>query len=218
MSFQNLVEAARGYFPKLKIKYKDQSWIMRLLGRFLFFNHDFMKLYSTTVGETIYFPNERFIKSHPVSASVVLLHELVHLHDQRRIGKPLFVLSYVFPQIIVPICLLLCFCISWKIMLPLSLVFCVPIPAVFRMYWEKRAYLSSLYMMQLLANRLHFNPHLKLQERVFLRYFTGPSYYFMWPFHNINKQFDQAVENSSNSKRPFQDSVFDMLEDLVTKV
>lgn len=103
-------------------------------------------------------------------------------------------------------------------MLPLMILCILPIPGLFRMHWEKRAYLSSFYVMQLLGNRMKFNPHLKSQEKIFLKCFHGPSYYFMWPFQDIDKQFDQAVEKSSTAQRPFQDSVFDMLEDLVNKV
>ena len=39
----------------------------------------------------------------------------------------------------------------------------------------------------------------------------------MWPFNDINKQFDWALELAKEGKRPFEDPVFDMIEDLVTK-
>lgn len=217
MSFQNLVIAAREYFPNLQIKYKNESWLMRLISKLFFFSPGFMTEYTTTIGDTIYFPSEKFIKLHPVSSSVVLLHELVHLHDQKKIGKIPFVVSYLFPQILVPICVLLLLLISWKIMLPLAVLLSAPIPALFRTYWEKRAYLSSFYVLQLLGNKLEFNPHLKSQETVFLKYFHGSSYYYMWPFKDINKQFDAALELAKEGKRPFKDPVFDMIEDLVDK-
>lgn len=218
MAFQDLVEAAKKYFPGLQIKYKDESWMMRLISRLLIFNHEFMTEYTTTVGNTIYFPSRRFLKSHPISSSVVLLHELVHLHDQQRIGKIPFALTYLFPQILVPICLALFMIISWKIMLPVALLCCLPMPAVFRMYWEKRAYLSSFYVLQTIGNRMKFNPHLKTQENMFLKYFHGADYYYMWPFHDIDKQFDRARENAVEGKRPFDDKVFDMLDNLASKV
>lgn len=218
MAFQELVNAAKGYFPKLKIKYKDQSWVMRLISKLLIFNNGFMTQYTTTVGDTIYFPSEKFIRCHPVSSSVVLLHELVHLHDQKRIGRIPFTLSYLFPQILVPICLLLFSLITWKVMLPLTLICMLPVPAPFRTYWERRAYLSSFYTLQILGNRMKFNPHLRTQENIFLRYFHGSSYYYMWPFHDIDKAFDKAREDAALGKRPFEDPVFDMIEDLASKV
>lgn len=218
MSFQDLVAASQEYFPSLQIKYKDQSWLMKILGKILFFNPSFMASYTTTIGQTIYFPNEKFVKAHPVSVSVILLHELVHMHDQKKISQPLFAISYLFPQILVPICLLLMFLVSWKIMLPLALLCLLPIPAFFRAYWEKRAYLASLYMMQLLGNRMNFDPHLPDQEKLFIQGFHDSTYYFMWPFTDINRQFDQAIPKLQASQRPYQDAVFDMLEELVTKV
>lgn len=218
MSFQELLTASKKYFPKLQIKYKDHSPLMKVASKLLFFNRGFMSQYTTTIGETIYFPNEKFVKLHPVSSSVVLLHELVHLHDQKKISKPLFMFSYLFPQILVPIFLMMALFISWKITLPLALVSLAPVPAIFRMYWEKRAYLSSFYTLQILGDRLHFNPHLKAQERVFLRYFHDSSYYYMWPFHDINKRFDEALDKANLGKRPFEDPVFDMLDDLASKV
>jgi hypothetical protein len=217
MSFQALATASQKYFPELQIKYKDQCWPMLLICKLLFFLPSF-KRHTTTIGDTIYFPSQKFVKLHPVTSYVVLLHELVHLHDQRRVGKLAFITSYLFPQVLVPICLLLMFIVSWKIMLPLALLCTLPIPAVFRMHWEKRAYLSSFYVLQLLGNRLHFDPHLKMQEDVFLKHLHGFSYYAPWPFHDINKQFDAALDKAKSGKRPFQDQVFDMLEDLSNKL
>lgn len=218
MSFQELSTAAQKYFPALQIKYKSQSWLMRLLGKILFFNPAFMTSYTTTIGHTIYYPDQKFIKTRSISSSIILLHELVHFYDQKRVGKLTFAFSYLFPQILVPVFGLLTLIITWKIMLPLMLFCALPIPAIFRMYWERRAYLSSLYVMQLLGKRLHFNPHLKTQEKQFIECFHGSSYYFMWPFHDINEEFDQVVDKTRIAQRPFNDPVFDMLEELVTKV
>jgi hypothetical protein len=218
MAFQSLVSASRQFFPKLQIKYKDQSLLMKIMSIFLFFNPNFMTKDTTTVGYTIYFPSEKFVKCHPASCEVILLHELVHLYDQKRVGTLTFIISYLFPQIMVPICLLLFWLVSWKIMLPLTILFLAPMPAVFRTYWEKRAYLSSIYILKLMGDKLHFNPHLKEQENVFLEHFHGSSYYFMWPFHDINKRFDEAIEMAKLGKRPFEDPVFNILEHLAAKV
>lgn len=219
MSFQDLSIAAKTYFPKLKIKYKDESWFMKLLGKLLFFNKSFMTSYTTTIGDTIYFPNQKFVKLRPVSAASILLHELVHLYDQKKLTKPIFIFSYLFPQIMVPICLLLFFIITWKIMLPLTLLFLLPIPAIFRMHWEKRAYISSFYTIQALSLKLKFNPSLESQQQVFLDNFKDSSYYFMWPFKNLNKEFEQAITKVQAGQKPFDDSnLFNMIDDLVSKV
>lgn len=217
MAFQDLVTAAQKYFPDLQIKYKDQSWFMKLLGTILFFNKGFMTNYTTTIGSTVYYPNETFVKVRPVSASVVLLHELVHIKDAHKISKPLFGFLYLTPQILTLLCIPLFF-LSWKIALPLFLLFASPIPSYFRMYFEKRAYLTSLYSINALATRLNFKPLLASQEQFFVQQFKDSSYYFMWPLSNIQKDFDEAVAKIQAGQRPYDDPVFDILDDLITKV
>lgn len=214
MSFQELVTVAKKNFPDLQIKYKDQSWFMKLIGALLFFNKSFMTSYTTTIGSTIYFPNEAFVKSRPVSATIVLLHELVHVYDAKKHTWILFSLLYLTPQIFVLLCLPL-FLISWKIALPLVILFFLPIPSYFRMYFEKRAYLTSLYAINELANRLNFKPILSSQEDFFLKQFKDSSYYFMWPFNNLQKDFDEGVTKIKEGKRPFEDPVFDILDKLI---
>lgn len=217
MSFQDLVTAAQQYFPSLKIRYKDQSWFMKLIGFLLFFNKSFMTSYTTTIGSTVYFPNEAFTKTRPVSAAVVLLHELVHVWDAQKLSRPVFFFLYLFPQILAPLSLLLLL-VSWKIAIPLFILFALPIPSYFRMHFEKRAYLTSLYSLNALATRMNFHPLLATQEQGFLGHFKDSSYYYMWPFNNIKKDFDKGVELIKAGKRPFEDPVFDILDDLSTKV
>src|SRR5258708_39606218 len=126
MSFQDLVKNAQRYFPSLQIKYKNQSSFMKFLGALMFFNKGFMTSYTTTIGSTIYAPTEKFFQLHPVSGAVVFMHELVHLYDQKRIGKLWFQFTYALPQILALPALLL-FLISWKIALPVILFLLLPI-------------------------------------------------------------------------------------------
>jgi hypothetical protein len=204
MSFRNLFLEAQQYFPNLQIKYKDRSWLLRWFSQ-----------PATTVGDTVYFTSEKFIKCHPISACVILLHELVHAYDQKRIGKIPFIVSYLLPQILFTICLLLMVILSWKILLPIMIFCFLPFPAVFKMHWEKRAYLSSLYILQVLGKRMNFDPHLQAQEDTFLKYFHTS---YLYPFHDIDEEFDAARELAINGKRPFEDPLFEMLEDLVSKM
>lgn len=218
MAFQDLLTAAQKYFPSLQVKFKNQSPLMKFLGTLMFFNKGFMTDYTTTIGSTIYAPTEKFFASHPVSGAVVFMHELVHLHDQKVMGKVWFQFSYMLPQILALPALLL-FLLSWKIALPVVLLLLLPIPAYFRMKYERRAYYSSIYTMYKLGQRLNFDPHLETQNSHFVGYFMDSSYYFMWPFKSImENDFDQAAKNVLAGKRPFEDPVFDMLDDLVTKV
>jgi hypothetical protein len=201
MSFQNLVLNAQKHFPDLKIQYKEQSWLMQWLSFPAF-------------GDTIYF-NEKFTKCHPISASVILLHELVHVYDQKRVGKIPFAISYLLPQILFICLLLMMIIVSWKIILPMFVLCILPFPAIFKMHWEKRAYLSSFYILQILGKRMQFDPHLQAQEDIFLKYFHTS---YLWPFHDIDREFDKARELAAAGQRPFEDPLFEILEDLVSKV
>lgn len=214
MSFQKLVTAAQKYFPDLQIRYKNQSKLMQWLGKLLFFNRGFMTSYTTTLGSTVYFPTETFVKARPVSSEVVLLHELVHIQDQHKLTKPLFGFLYLTPQVLFLLCLPLLL-VSWKIAVPLMLLFVAPIPSFFRMYFEKRAYLSSLYSMAALGKKLNFDPKLDVQAKYFVQQFKDSSYYFMWPFSDIDKQLADGIEKIKAGERPFEDPVFDILDDLI---
>lgn len=213
MSFQTLVESAQSHFPKLKIKYKDESLLMKILGKIMFFNKNFMTSYTTTVGSTVYYPNSNFVKARPISASVILLHELVHIYDSNRLTFPLFTFLYASPQLLALLFFPLLF-VSWKIAL-FALLFAAPLPSYFRMYFEKRAYLTSLYALNAVGKKLNFNPALDKQRDDFLTQFKTSSYYFMWPFGNLNKQFNDALDKIHNNERPFEDSVFDVLDELI---
>src|SRR6202000_2751600 len=131
------------YYPDVKIKFKDQSTLMRFIGKLMFWNKEFMTGFTTTIGTNIYFPSENFINLHPITTFATLLHELVHIYDQKRLSKILFMFLYLSPQILTLLIAPLFFIIG-----PLALllfIFALPIPSYFRMYFEKRAYLVSLY-------------------------------------------------------------------------
>jgi len=184
----------------------------------MFFSPSFMSNYITTIGNTIYIPNQNYITSRPVSAAVVFMHEVVHLYDHRRLGTFWFQLSYVMPQIFALPALLL-FLLSWKIALPVVLFFLLPLPSYFRMKYERRAYYASIYIIQKLSEKLNFDPHLESQNTYFVECFADSTYYFMWPFSSIiADDFTTARQLVQAGKRPYEDPVFDILDDLVTKV
>lgn len=214
MKFSDLLVNAQKTFPNLKIKYKDQSLLMKVLGKLLFFNKDYMTAYTTTVGETVYYPSENFIKNQELSSIIILLHELVHIKDSQKYNKYVFGFLYMSPQILSLVSLLL-FLISWKIALPLTILFALPLPSFFRMYFEKRAYMASLYAINKLSNKLSFKPLLATQQSIFLKQFKNSSYYFMWLFKNLDKEFDIAVDKIKQNQRPFEDPVFDIIDDLI---
>lgn len=217
MSLIDLVQASKTYFPNLKIDYKNNSLFMKLLNKILFFNKQFANQYTTTINSTIYFPSQLFIKMRPTSSAVVILHELVHLHDAKKFSQLLFSFLYLFPQslliFIIPLLL-----ISWKIAL-LFLIFAFPIPSYFRMYFEKRAYITSLYVLNALGNKKNIKPMLEVQKENFINQFNSSYYYYMFPFTNyIRKDFDAALIKIKAGQRPFEDPVFDMLDNLINTI
>jgi len=114
MSFQDLIKGAQKYFPNLQIKYKNNSFIMKVFGKILFFNPSFMSDYTTTIDSTIYFPSETFVKTKPIANTVTVLHELVHIHDSQVYNKYIYTLLYLFPQILALFIIPLFF-FAWKI-------------------------------------------------------------------------------------------------------
>lgn len=214
MSFENTITFSQKYFPNLRIKYKNKSKLMKFLGSILFFNKSFMNSYTTVIGNTVYFPNENFVRLLPLSSKVILLHELVHLYDSKKFSRLLFSFLYLFPQILAPFMLLLLL-INWKIMLIAFILFLFPIPAFFRMYFEKRAYMASLYVIYVMKNKMNYDPGLDKQKDYFIEQFSSSHYYFMWPFTNIKKDFDKAVEKIKRNQRPFESPIFDVLDDII---
>lgn len=215
MSFKEIVKSSQKYFPDLKIEYKDKSLLMKIIAKILFFNKKFMTNYVTTIGSTIYYPNEFFVNSRSLSSIIILLHELVHISDSNKISKPVFSFLYLFPQILTLLFIPFLF-INFKISL-LCLLFVLPIPAIFRAYFEMRAYFVSLYCLKHIGDKLKFNVHFEKEASFFMAQFKGPYYYFMWPF-NIDKQFNKAIVKIKNGDKPFEAPIFDVIDDLISQM
>lgn len=217
MDIFEFINVCKTHFPTLKIKYKDESLLMKILSYLMFFNNKFMTEYITTIGSTVYFPSRSKISLKPTSSAIILLHELVHIYDANKISTILFSFLYLFPQILAPFSLLL-FLINWKIAVPAFILFCLPLPAYFRMYYEKRAYLTSLYAIKTLSVKLKFPSLLQTQKEYFLRQFNTAAYYYMWIFKGIRKDFDEAIEKINNGQRPFEGKILNILDELMSKI
>jgi hypothetical protein len=178
-NFDEFVNRLCGVIP-LKIKYKDESWEMKVLNYFVkWFNPTFMTNFTTVIGYTVYFTSRTYIKSYPRQAAQTLAHEAVHLLDTQRLGFPIFAFAYLFPQILAVFALLF----PINIYFLLFLLFILPFPAPFRAYLEARA-----YAIDILSGRR------KVDEVLF--YFTNWDYYKMYPFDNQSKSLIKFwVEN-----------------------
>jgi hypothetical protein len=183
---------------------------MKIIGKLLFFNKSFMNEYTTTIGQNIYFPNEKYVVDNYQSAKVILMHELTHITDASKISPLFFSFLYSCPQIISILCIPLFF-INFYLSL-LFFIFILPLPAFFRMYFEKRAYFVSLYVSKKIGRS-----NLEEEKNFIVENFKNSSYYFMWPFSGLSKSFDNAMIKINNDERPFQDPIFDIIDDLIKK-
>lgn len=122
----------------VRVKSKSESRLMRFLGTLLFFNPSFMRDYTTTIGSTVYFP-DGFVDRDPGAAWGVLAHEGKHIEQSKRIGPIRFSLGYLFPA---PLALL-AFGAFWSPWFLLALIFLAPLPAPWRVKWEREAYLVT---------------------------------------------------------------------------
>lgn len=187
MAYADLVAKAKTYFPSFQVKYKDQDAFMQILGKLLFFAPRFMTFYTTTIGNTVYFPSEQIVNGNSTEFSGVLIHECTHMYDNKRLG-PLFSLGYLFPQILALPILLLLFVLSWKIVLPLVLLSLLPWPAYWRAHLERRAYFVHMYAISQLEQ---VDP--AIDANSFSSHFRDGSYYWMWPFEKAETFLEEAV-------------------------
>lgn len=216
MNFEKMVKISKQYFPQLKIEYKDKSLFMKILRFILFFNIGFMK-FTTTMGHTIYFPNKQYIADRRENSYTILLHELVHIYDMNQITFFWFGSLYLFPQILVLLMIPVLF-FSWKIAL-FGLIFLLPLPAYWRMKYERRAYMVSMYVQNYLQNKLQLDFMLESNKNYFVRQFLGSNYYWMWIFPGIKKQFNDALIKIKMGDKPFEDKkLFNIIDDIIKNV
>ena len=196
--------------PGFKVDFKDESILMKLIGMILFFNKAFMTGFITTVGYTVYWPNKESLEKRGDNAMSTLAHEYRHAKDAKKVTRPLFGFLYLLPQLLaapgllsmlIMIPLLIFSVISWSWwMLPLMLtaLFVAPLPAYFRMKYEVNGYKMSLFMFNELLKEVGFKPSARKDKLIISaenkdNNFTGPNYYYMWPF-GVEKQLLNAVD------------------------
>ncbi len=98
---ESLIAEIQGEFPDFKLARKADSLLMKffdVLLKVITFgrNRDFMTDYSTTLGLTIY-TGSFWGQNTPGDKVGLLRHERVHLRQEKKYGKFLFLLLYVFP-------------------------------------------------------------------------------------------------------------------------
>lgn len=178
-----------------QLAFKDQSTLMKILSKILFFNPKFATDFVTTLGSTIYFPSQAFIDQDPTRAMIILAHESRHIYDRQRLGILFFIL-YALPQLLAPLALLLGFW-SWWVALALFIFFLLPLPALGRSYLELQGYVVNLYM----ENYLHQDKSKEERQTILNetaiyinQYFTSSFYYFMCPW-GVEDKLQQAIDD-----------------------
>lgn len=217
ISFDQICVKAKQAFPKLQIKFKNESLFMKILGIMLFFNPNFTTKYITTIGSTVYFPDKEYIDKYNVTSCILLMHELVHIYDSNKRNDFIYSLLYLIPQIFVICFIPLLFIFSWKIAL-LSLIFLLPLPAYFRMLDERKAYTFQIYVQFKLNKQYGYNINLESSKQFCTSQFKNFGYYCMWPFNSINKYFDDALNEIVLNNRPFyEQELYDIIDKIIAE-
>ena len=173
---ESLEDNIKKEFSDFELIDKRGSLLMKLLSKVLFFNKSFMTSYITVIGNKVYVPSLPWKKTNPYGASVVLAHEWVHMKDNKRLGL-WFKLLYLFPQILTPLALA-GFWNPWFFLFALCVL---PWPALWRAKFELRGYTISMAVRWWLLQK-------EPDYDFFAKQFTGPSYYFMYPFESYVKE------------------------------
>jgi len=192
-----LEQTIKTYAPKFEVKFKDESKLMKVIGKLSFFNKDFMTSGAITVGQKVYFPSREIYETNPEWSFRVLTHEFVHIMDW--LANPFtFIIGYWFPQMLAAFSLLafLAFINPYFLLFLTSLVFLAPIPAPIRAWAELRGYGMSLMIKSTL-----YGIDIKVAAESYVGRFSSPSYWFMWPFkNNVRKML---VKFAMSKDRPF---------------
>jgi hypothetical protein len=99
-------ECVREHIPDFKVAFKSDSKVQKCLAFLMFpFAPKYGTDFITTIGSTVYFPSQAYYEKDPMGNFITLAHEFVHMWDAKR--NPWFKVSYLFPQILVVLPVLL---------------------------------------------------------------------------------------------------------------
>ena len=187
--YDKLVQYVKDEISDFDIRGKNKSRLMKLLSVVLFFNKDFLTRYITTIYPRIYVPSLPWAPNRPNARISILAHEYVHLYDRKRLGW-LFNVLYLSPQIFA----LLALGAFWNLWWLTALLFLLPLPSPGRAWLEYRGYRMTIAVNWWLTGA---EPNtIWLQSK-----FTGPDYYWMFPFKKIVEgRILKAIENIKSGK------------------
>jgi len=203
---KKLVDLCKEVIPSFKLTYKTDSKFMKVLGTLSkLFNPEFMTVYTTTVGSTVYLPSKEVLLADQRVYFGVLAHELVHMREQRQTGSVLYMLKYFAPQILGVLALLAIFAVTsvWFLLALFFLIALAPLPSPGRANIELNGYTMSM------AVDFWFEGSIGADELEWIALqFTGAPYYFMWPFRGGLMKELKARAVLVRTHKVLEDSLF----------
>jgi len=183
------IEVISKFAPKFKIKWKSESFLMKALGWFSFWNPSFMKSVITTLGDSIYVPDNWLDRDELSNVSIVA-HEAVHVQDAKK--NPLMGFLYLVPQVLFPILAVgLAFVSPWFLFV--ALLGALPLPAPFRFYYELRGYRMNLLIFEKVYGWAKTSQPYQIEKQFYVSQMTEKWYFFAMPFKGyVIKKFEET--------------------------
>ena len=183
-----------------QIAYKNESDFMKLIGKLMFFNPQFMTKYITTINGMVYFPSAEFVAIHAPALRSVLAHEFYHIWDAQRTGSILWHMLWLMPQLLAPLAMLALLALVWPpaLWMLMALVFLLPWPAYWRKKYELGGYTMSLFVLNEQLKDWGLDEVTRRNELIQTadtmdQQFRGAYYYFMWPF-GVRKALQSTID------------------------
>lgn len=170
------------------IKNKDYpEGLYGIVSRFIkLFNPRMDDSYVTVLFGNVWVPGNWFdesgrLEKKEMQVIEILMHEMVHEYDRKKLGNMLFTLIYLFPQFLGLLSLLsiLSFIWPWMIWFLAFSVFLLPLPAPGRAWLEVRGYRINVAIAKLFNGERYAEVFAGM---IFNRQFKSSSYYWMLPF------------------------------------
>jgi hypothetical protein len=182
-----------------KLAPKSKSiFVSNILGFFIRKFNDKYDDYITTIGKTIYLP-DNFYDKDPISTIDILAHEIKHITDSNKYGL-LYPIGYLFPQIlVVPLVILAIF---FPLLIIPAILVLAPWPAYFRYKIELNGYRTNLLIATYV--RKYSDVGIMQTKLWITKQMTERWYYFAWPFKGwvLND-----LENMGFKAEPYYDEL-----------
>ncbi len=199
------------YEPNAKIVFKSQSKLMKLIEKITWlFNKYFMTDYITTIGKTIYVPDD-FWDGQDNNCFETIAHETIHILQYKK-NKRTFYLDYLSPQINI----IWSFLAFVNLYFLFFLIFLFPLPSKSRIAIEKEGYAMSISVRYWLYGKgaltdMYLND---IKEQ-----FTSSAYYFMcWDKYYVNNMINNIIYNlESNLSASIDKLIFKDVYELIQK-